>query len=63
MVLSYPIPVLFDSGTLYYRISDSSSALHSNLICIDALWDLYRELGSHHSYNQIDCINTLEAMV
>jgi len=63
MVPSYPILALFDSGTLYYRISDSSSALHSNLICIDALLDQYRELGSRHLYNQIDCITTLETMV
>jgi len=63
MVPSYPIPALFDSGTLYYCISYSSLASHSNLICIDAPWDQYRELGSHHLYNQIDYITTLEAMV
>jgi len=63
VIPSHLILVFFDSGASCFLITDSSSALHSNLICINTPWDQYRKLGSHHLYNQIDCIITREASV
>ena len=56
--LAHPILVFFNSSASCYLIPDRSSASHSNPICINAPWDQYRELGSHHLYNQKDYITT-----
>jgi len=63
VVYSLPILAFFDSSVSCYLIPVSSSASHFNLICINASWDQYRELGSHHLYNQKDCITTWGVLV